>query len=349
MSWSEKLNNPLRFLQDSFILADFVGYFGILMQAVRKKQHVILQLLRMMKLPIGYRKGRSLETLVENKTTYTVNEAEMSVFETHQQAEQVFLKFDQPVIATMLKGKKVMHLKESDPFSFLPGESVVLPADGWMGIDFPEATMDNPTKCLAMTIPEETVEEVILLMNERKPKVDNGSWDLLDVNFHFFDDVAIYQIIHRLLFLIVEDHISKDLFVNMMLRELLVRMLQAESQKKHLLSSSDEQTNNRLSYIVNYIRQNIRKKLSIEELCKRTYMSESTFHRVFRNELGISPVDFINEERLRLAASLLHDPQAKVGRVSLQCGFNSLSYFNRMFKKRYQLSPRAYQKQVIVN
>jgi hypothetical protein len=37
MSWSEKLNNPLRFLQDSFILADFVGYCGILMQAVRKE------------------------------------------------------------------------------------------------------------------------------------------------------------------------------------------------------------------------------------------------------------------------------------------------------------------------
>ncbi|MEL6629428.1 MAG: AraC family transcriptional regulator N-terminal domain-containing protein [Bacteroidota bacterium] len=79
----------------------------------------------------------------------------MNIFETHQVAERVWLNFDQPVLASMIKGKKVMHLGEKDPFPFLPGESLMLPREEWMNIDFPEANLTNPTQCLAMTISEE--------------------------------------------------------------------------------------------------------------------------------------------------------------------------------------------------
>lgn len=59
-----------------------------------------------MNLSKAFFEGRRLETLVENKTSYTLQHAEMHVFETHQQAERVLLQFDQPVLATMLVGKK---------------------------------------------------------------------------------------------------------------------------------------------------------------------------------------------------------------------------------------------------
>ena len=74
-----------------------------------------------MQLSESFYKNRKLENLVENQTSYTLNNAAMHVFETHQQAERVLLRFDKPVLASMLRGKKVMHLRDHNSFDFLPG------------------------------------------------------------------------------------------------------------------------------------------------------------------------------------------------------------------------------------
>jgi len=286
---------------------------------------------------------RKLQNHVENQTSYTLENAAMHVFETHLQAEKVLLKFDEPVLASMLEGKKIMHLRDQESFDFLPGESLILPSKELMCIDFPEAEMNTPTRCLAMAINEEIIHDTIMQMNEKMLKADSTEWKFTDYNFHFTNDQGIYQILHRLLFLFTEDHPSKDLFVNMMLQELIVRILQAENTKKHL-SNADNSSNNRLSYIVKYIKDHLSHTLTVEELSQKAYMSESNFYRVFKNEFGMTPVDFINKERIELASRLLKDPNRKIKEVYSECGFESRSYFNRLFKRFINKSPGEYQK-----
>ena len=287
-------------------------------------------------------KNRRLETLVENQTSYALKSAEMHVFETHQEAEQILLKFHQPVLASMLEGKKIMHLHNMTSFDFLPGESLILPPDELMCIDFPEAKMDNPTRCLAMAIAEDKIEQTVNFLNENRPKLDQD-WAFTDYNFHFTNDIAIQQIIQRLLFLFTENHASKDVFADFMLQELIIRILQTETKKIYSDKTMKLSSSHRLAYIIQFIRNNLDKDLTIKELSNKIYMSESNFHRVFKNELNISPIDFINNERIKLATSLLQDPRKKVKDVYMECGFNSLSYFIRMFKRKEQLSPKEYQ------
>ncbi|MEO0470628.1 MAG: AraC family transcriptional regulator [Bacteroidota bacterium] len=297
--------------------------------------------------PSGFLSGRKLETLVENQTSYTLNNAAMHVFETHQRAEKVYLQFDQLVLASMLVGKKVMHLRDKKGFSFLPGESLILPANEVMHIDFPEATMDNPTRCLAMTISPDKIKEAVQLMNETMGKADGKEWRISDDNFLFSNDAAISQILHRLLFLFSEDHPSKDYFVDLMLRELIVRVLQTESQKKYEKHSGDLCGHNRLAYVIEFIKKNLDQSLSVEELSEKAYMSESNFHRVFKNEMGVSPIHFIKQERVKRAATLLQDPGRSIRDVYTACGFNSASYFNRVFKQLKKQSPRDFQQSML--
>lgn len=291
-------------------------------------------------------KNRRLETLVENQTSYALKNAEMHVFETHQQAERVLLEFDKPVLASMLQGKKIMHLNKMQSFDFLPGESLILPPSELMCIDFPEAEMNNPTRCLAMTISEEKIRNVVLFLNENMPKCDEIEWEFMDYNFHFTNDIAIHQIIQRLLFLFAENHPSKDIFADFMLRELVMRILQTNNQTIYTKEAMNLSSNNRMAYIIKYIRENLDTPLTIEKLSNLIYMSESNFHRVFKNEIGVSPMDFINNERIKLAAGLLHNPQNRVKDIYMQCGFNNLSYFSRLFKRKYKLTPKAYQQKV---
>ncbi|WP_420387152.1 helix-turn-helix domain-containing protein [Roseivirga sp.] len=298
-----------------------------------------------MQLSDKFYKERKLQTLVENQTTYTVNSAELHVFETHQEADRVLLQFDQPVLASMLTGKKVMHLRDYSAFDFLPGESLILPSSEVMCIDFPEAHMNNPTRCLAMTIDEDRIRNVINDMNEHMPKADDALWRFTDYNFHFTNEVAINQIIQKLMFLFTENHPAKDLFVNMSLKELIVRLLQTETRKIYSEKAISMSSSNRLAFVIAYIRENLHEPLTIEELSEKVCMSPSHFHRVFKNEMGISPVNFINNERIKLAESMLKDPAVRIKEVYMACGFNSLSYFNRMFKRQHNLSPKAYKNQ----
>ncbi|SDS28854.1 AraC family transcriptional regulator [Christiangramia echinicola] len=301
-----------------------------------------------MNLSKEFYEGRKLENLVENQTSYTLNNASLHIFETHKQAERVLLKFDKPVLASMLKGKKIMHLRDQQSFNFLPGESLILPSDEMMCIDFPEAQFNNPTQCLAMAISEDKISKVLDHMNELMPKVDEGEWSLMDYDFHFTNDIGIYQILQRLLFLFTEDHPSKDLFVDNMLEELIIRILQTNSRKIYTEKSSRLSSGNRLAYIVEYIRKNLHNPLAVKNLSKKACMSESNFYRVFKNELGISPIDFINNERIKLAVSLLQNPNKSIKEVYQECGFESRSYFNRVFKSRKRVAPGDYQSKLNV-
>ncbi|MCI5083373.1 MAG: AraC family transcriptional regulator [Saprospiraceae bacterium] len=291
--------------------------------------------------------NRRLETLVENQTTFSLESAELHVFETHQAADKILLKFNQPVLASMLKGKKVMHLENMAAFDFLPGESLILPANELMCIDFPEARMESPTHCLAMAISEDKILDIVNLLNENHAKAD-GEWRFTDYNFHFTNDIAIQQIIQRLLFVFAEDHPSKDLFADFMLRELIIRILQTEAKKIYQDKTMYLDGEHRLSYIIQYIRDNLDKHMTIKELSSKIYMSEPNFHRVFKNELGTTPIEFINSERIKLAKSLLQDPHKKIKEVSVECGFNSLTYFIRQFKRKEQVSPKDYQLRIAI-
>ncbi|WP_405198508.1 AraC family transcriptional regulator [Christiangramia sp. LLG6405-1] len=296
-----------------------------------------------MELSNKFFRDRKLQSLVENQTSYTLNNAALHIFETHTQAEKVILEFDQPVLASMLKGKKIMHLKDKQAFDFLPGESLILPSREVMCIDFPEARSNKPTQCLAMAISEEKIKRVLCRMNEQMPKADNLEWSLLDYNFHFTNDLGIYQILQRLMFLFTEEHPSKDLFVDNMLEELIIRILQTNSRKIYTEKSIGLATSNRLAYVVTFIRSNLSSNISISDLSRKACMSESNFYRVFKNELGVSPIDFINNERIKLAVSLLQDKKRSIKEIYRECGFESRSYFNRVFKSRKNMAPGDYQ------
>lgn len=290
---------------------------------------------------------RKLELHVENRTMYSLNDAELNIYETHQKASMIELTFNAPVLASMIKGKKVMHLRDQD-FDFYPGESVIMPSGEPMVIDFPEANLDNPTQCLALTISEDNIQKTVQQLNEVAPRLDeHPEWSFTDHNFHFTNDVAVNQIIARLIWIFTENHPSRNLFAEMMLKELVIRLMQTEARTLLFDPQTTLHNHSRLAFIVEFIRQNLQTPLTVEQLSKKACMSQTHFFRSFKNETGISPIDFINVERIKLAKNMLANPAKSVTDVCYASGFNNLSYFTKIFKRATNLTPSEYRQKMV--
>jgi len=288
---------------------------------------------------------RKLEDLVENQTAYTLQHASLNIFETYQTAEKVYLKFDDPVIASMISGKKVMHLEDQASFTFLPGESVVVPSGRSMLIDFPEARRDAPTQCLALAIAPEKIEENISFFKEQtaieKKALD---WTLDAKSFHLQNDVGIQQLVERLIFLFTEHHQAKDVFADLLLKELIIRLLQTQARFLLIDNAESLLSDHRLAFVIRYIRDNLSQDFSVESLADKACMSKSHFFKCFKNTFGVSPIEYVNAERIKQAKKLLLDRRKTLSEVCFQVGFNNLSYFIRQFKRQEQMTPTQFRK-----
>lgn len=292
---------------------------------------------------------KRLQTLIENRSVYTLEHSELNLFETYQQCHSVELQFREPVAVTMIQGKKVMHLSDDHHFDFFPQQSLILPAEKAMKIDFPEASMENPTRCLALAIAPELIRAVVQDLNERFPKIDCQEWDLEETQFYLGDDRRIYQTVQQLVQIFVDDEPAKDVLASLKLRELLVRVMQTQAKLLFLKECNQRLQHRRLAAAVDYIKQNLHKRICIDDLCKKSCMSRQHFFRSFKQEFGITPIEFINQERIKLAKQYLAYSHLSVSEVCYQTGFSSVAYFDRVFKYYVGKSPRTFQQEVLQN
>jgi AraC family transcriptional regulator len=290
---------------------------------------------------------KALTTLVENRSAYTLENCELNVFETHQSARQVNLVFSDLVLTSMLRGKKVMHLFDKQGFDYLPGESVIVPPNEVMKIDFPEAGRDNPTQCIALAISQEQIQTTVGLLNERFPKVErNAQWKIDREVFHLVNNQELADIINRFIRISINDKTAeKDIIAGLALRELLIRLMQTQARQLFELNYKSMASQNRFAHIIQYIKENIREKMAIENLSDKACMSRASFFRKFKEEFGYTPADYVLRERIRLAKEYLCDPVNSVTQTCYMAGFQNLNYFIRAFKKEVGITPKVFQLQ----
>lgn len=101
----------------------------------------------------------------------------------------------------------------------------------------------------------------------------------------------------------------------------------------------------RISAALNHIFQNHNRQIRVTDLAAKCDMSSTNFRRIFSKVMKLSPLEFISHFRIRMASALLSNTDASVLDISLRVGYESLSSFNRHFKKITGLSPREWRKQ----
>ncbi len=294
--------------------------------------------------PVPLTHSRHLATLVENRRTFNLNNCELNVFESYQKAFHVPLTFHHFVITSMVRGKKVMHLFDKPSFDYLPGETVIVPADETMIIDFPEADAANPTQCIALAIDTDYINHTLHYLNEFYNADDETTtWKLQLNQYHFANDNEITELINKIIRICSDSNAMKNVFADLNLKELLIRLLQSQHLQQVAKDKEDSNNKSRLHFILHYIHEHLSEKIGVDALSRKAYLSRNIFFKWFREQFGITPLEYINKERVNMAKGLLVDAARSIGDISCQCGFSNVNYFIRVFKKREGITPGAYQ------
>lgn len=109
-------------------------------------------------------------------------------------------------------------------------------------------------------------------------------------------------------------------------------------------SQKKRRTLDKMKQIIKYIECNYMKKVTIADISKEIGLSQSHFMKYFKNTMGTSFIDYLNEYRLTMASRLLFTSDSSILDIASEVGFDNLSYFNRLFKKRFGTTPSNYRK-----
>jgi len=113
------------------------------------------------------------------------------------------------------------------------------------------------------------------------------------------------------------------------------RFLNTNNQKQHKYID-------KLLQVCNYMNKHCTEDIQVEDLAKLAGFSKFHFMRLFKQFMGMSYYDYLNQHRIMHAETLLIDPNLSVMEIAMSSGFGSLPTFNRVFKKYKKCTPTEY-------
>ena len=191
---------------------------------------------------------------------------------------------------------------------------------------------------LEIKIPSPFLEQVAT-------EVMNCDLDRLELRTEFCDRNP--QIEQLAMMLRSELHRGKDgageLYVDSLANALIVNVLRNYSVTKPKIAIYERGLSDRyLFQAIEYIDNNLSQSIKLEDLATHVGISKFHFSRLFKKSMGLSPHQYVMQQRIELAKQLLLTSNMSISDVALECGFNSHAHMGKYFRQIVGITPKAY-------
>lgn len=122
------------------------------------------------------------------------------------------------------------------------------------------------------------------------------------------------------------------------------------TQRKSRLASpyytgvKGKENENRLNKVCRYLQKHAGEKLTVGSAASLIHLSDSAFCKFFKRATGKTFSDYLNDVRIGLACQQLAESDKSIAGIAYECGFESLTYFNRVFLRKKGVTPRVFRK-----
>ena len=148
----------------------------------------------------------------------------------------------------------------------------------------------------------------------------------------------------RAVFDLDEDAWGYELTLRQQLAEIwlsLFELARPGMEQRPIARDSDE----KMKTMMRYIHAHYPDTISVEQLAKEAHISKRVCYRLFRENLHMSPVEYMTGYRLRNACQRLTETDEPITQIAYGCGLGSSSYFGKLFRERFGCTPAAYRKE----
>lgn len=129
------------------------------------------------------------------------------------------------------------------------------------------------------------------------------------------------------------------------LSRLLFMMQEYIPHQEKDISQKVRRNEERIKRMLDYIRKHLADEISIQEIAHAASVSSSECIRCFKQTIGTTPIQYVRQMRLQKATELLMSSNKKIIEIGIECGFQEMSYFSRIFKEQYGATPSKYRVQ----
>ena len=171
--------------------------------------------------------------------------------------------------------------------------------------------------------------------------------DTIRYVFPVFDEL-LYNL--KQLFSMLENElkVQSDWYWSCRCRSYFIEMMLLLERTYGLIGQNDSVENStkilnpHLTKAVIYIENNYRDAISLEDVAKAASSSHSKLTQLFKNELDMTPIEYVWHHRLTVAKKFLEFTNLPIKDIALRCGFKTTQHFSRRFEGHYGCNPTSF-------
>jgi len=227
-----------------------------------------------------------------------------------------------------------LHAQDGKTYTGLyrRGEMLITPANTPLF-----ARWEGEENCLQIRLTDEFMREVA-----RETVVGDCDRITLKPEFQACNP-QLESISKMLLKEVQQGSLSNRLYVDSLSNILAVTLLrQHATTRPHLPTYEGGLPSRQLRQVLDYIDAHLDQEIKLTDLARLIEMSQYHFSRLFKQSLGVSPYQYLLQQRVECAKQLLKNTDRLITDVAFACGFNSHSHLSKQFKQLTGMTPKAY-------
>lgn len=244
-----------------------------------------------------------------------------------------------PIVILILQGEKEV-IGGTEKYRYTAGDCVIssinIPTTGRIV----KATKDEPFLALMLELNNSIIADFISQMSDaEKCEISTKSMEVMPA-----ENDLLNAFLHLLE--LEKNPERQKVIAPMIIKEIHYILL--TSPFKNILKSINTKGTpaNQIANAITWLKDNYKENLSVKELSKKFNMTESSFYRHFNRITTLSPLQYQKQLRLNEAKRLMLSNNINVSNTAYEVGYESVSQFNREYKKFFGIPPKASIKQL---
>lgn len=239
----------------------------------------------------------------------------------------IYKSYEYKRLCTIIDGEKKVKINGSEDIIYNSNQYLILPPHSSV-----EMEINKPTKALVLEINDKLIDDVIKNIDYDIDFSKNKQLDYLLQN----KTKSLNDPIKKIIDLSATKEYKKEFLIDLYAQEMMFKLITNTKTNKIIT----ENFNNPINLSTKIMKEKFKEKITISDIASELNMSVANFSSKFKKVMNMTPNDYLTNIKLQEAKKLLRTKN--VTEVAYDLGYENISYFILLFKRKFGLTPKQY-------